>query len=340
MYNKEFSVITGVSAYKVITSNYKKVVDVISNAYIAHFNNNTINPNTYSLKFKNKPDARINALPAYIGENINIAGIKWISSFPQNIYNDIPRASAVVILNDYETGFPISCLEGSVISAARTAASAVAGTKVLNNHITTSKAVSFIGCGLISKYILNFLIGTSWNIDNIYLYDLNKEYAEQFSSYIIKKYKINVVIVDSIESVISNADILYLATTATTPYIYDEALFKHNPLVINISLRDIAPNIMNNSINIVDDVAHCLNSMTSMHLTQIEYGNTNFIKHTIGELLAKKNTKINRNQALTIYSPFGMGILDIALGYYIYNELYESNDAIIIDNFFEDKARW
>jgi hypothetical protein len=45
--------------------------------------------------------------------------------FPENTASGLPRASAVVILDDHTTGCPFACPEASVISATRTAASAL-----------------------------------------------------------------------------------------------------------------------------------------------------------------------------------------------------------------------
>lgn len=55
-----------------------------------------------------RPGARIIALPASIGGETQVDGLKWISSFPENIHTGIPRASAVVVLNDRDTGYPIA----------------------------------------------------------------------------------------------------------------------------------------------------------------------------------------------------------------------------------------
>jgi hypothetical protein len=51
-------------------------------AYRLHDSGSTLNPDSYFLRYPANPDARIIALPAHIGGEVQKSGIKWISSFP------------------------------------------------------------------------------------------------------------------------------------------------------------------------------------------------------------------------------------------------------------------
>ena len=92
---------------------------------------------------------RINAMPGYVGGRFDMAGVKWIASFPANIDRGMPRASGVTILNDPATGVPVAVIDGTLISAMRTGA--VSG--VASRHLAREDAgvVGIIGAGVQSR---------------------------------------------------------------------------------------------------------------------------------------------------------------------------------------------
>jgi N-[(2S)-2-amino-2-carboxyethyl]-L-glutamate dehydrogenase len=333
---RDFSVISGSTVNKILQDNYTKVVSLVEAAYLVHGEKKTLNPDSYFLKYPEKPEARIIALPAHLGGDFNISGIKWISSFPKNINHGIPRASAVIILNDYETGYPLACLEGSIISASRTAASAVLAAQNLIKP-KTADSLGVIGCGLISRYVLNFLLNTGWKISALNLFDLNDQYSEAMKNYAQERGIKEVRISSTKEELISASDLITVTTTAGEPHILDVNVFAHNPIVLHLSLRDLSPDIILASNNIVDDVNHCLKAATSLHLTEQEVGNREFVTGTIDQLVQGKLAL--DSQKPTIYSPFGMGILDLAVASYVYQQSILDTTTVTVPDFFYETKR-
>src|SRR4029450_2968617 len=119
-----FAVIPGAQAQRALRGQEKEIVELVEATYRLHGAGDSVNPPSYFLRFPDRPSSRIIALPASIGGPTPVDGLKWISSFPENVAAGIPRASAGLVLNDHDTGDPFACLEASIISATRTAASA------------------------------------------------------------------------------------------------------------------------------------------------------------------------------------------------------------------------
>ncbi|NOQ96239.1 MAG: ornithine cyclodeaminase family protein, partial [Desulfobacterales bacterium] len=67
------------------------------------------------------PDAFIHAMPAYI-PSLGSAGIKWVSGYPENYKRNLPYITGLLILNDPETGVPLSVMDCIWITAMRTGA--------------------------------------------------------------------------------------------------------------------------------------------------------------------------------------------------------------------------
>ena len=333
----EFDVISGKAIDDVVRNEYVQIERIVAETYLSHYKKMTVNPDSYFLRFKDKPDSRIIALPAHISGQDSVSGIKWISSYPSNLKRNIPRASAVLILNDTDTGYPYACLEASIISAARTASSAVLGAYRLNNRQRQVNRLGVIGAGLISSKIIEFFVGTGWRIDELLIYDNDVAFATSLKESVEKKYSVSSCVLTSASELIAGSELVVLATTAAAPYISELEVFEHNPLVLNISLRDLSPEIILASHNVVDDIDHCLKANTSPHLAEQHVGNRAFIHSALFEILDGQPPPSNDKPI--VYSPFGMGILDIALGKFIYERAKANNDTTVIGDFFYQMTR-
>jgi ornithine cyclodeaminase len=334
-----FSVISGAQVQRALHGREKQVMDLVEVAYRTHGAGDSVNPPSYFLRFPDRPADRIIALPASIGGQTRVDGLKWISSFPGNVAGGIPRASAVLILNDHDTGYPFACLESSIISATRTAASAALAADWLTRDRTTRPTrVGFIGVGLIARYIHTYLAGTGWDFDEIGVFDLSPDSAEGFKGGIqARGATATITVRDSAEDLIRTSDMIVFATVAGQPHIHDVSWFAHNPLVLHVSLRDLNPEILLASANIVDDVEHCLKAQTSPHLLEQLTGNRDFLDGTLDDVMA--GTVTLPDDRPIIFSPFGLGVLDLAVGKYVYDQTQQAGHLHTIDGFFHELKR-
>lgn len=311
----------------------QEILQTVKLTYQIHARGDSCLPHSSFLRFPNNQKDRIIALPAYLGGELNTAGIKWIASFPDNLSVGMERASAILILNSTQTGQPKAIMESSVISAKRTAASAALAAHHLRGEQSLA-TVGIIGCGLINFETVRFLLATRPEIETLFIYDLSLVRAEQFKlkcQQISKQIKITIV--EEPKKVFQNASTICLATTATKPHIFDISNCQSDKIILHTSLRDLSPEIILSANNIVDDIDHVCRAQTSIHLAEEQTGNRNFINCTIGDLLnGTASAQTNQNK-ITIFSPFGLGVLDLALGNLAYNLAMEQNQGTVIDSF-------
>ncbi len=329
---KQFSIITANVIRHIAKKDPGVILDAVLKAYLLHHSQDTICPKSHFMWLSENKSSRIIALPAALCNNPRIAGIKWISSNPQNISRGLERASAVVILNDFETGYPFVCMEGSAISSLRTAYSALLAIKYLSNRLHINN-LGIVGTGYIAKTFCESLKQQGYRVSNIHLFDKNVDRTNEFKVGVSETFTSSEVFIEpGLKEVISKSEIIVLTTTTKEPYIDNIEWLQHNPIILNISLRDLAPEVLLASNNIVDDLDHVLCANTSPHLAQQKYGHTAFINGTLGQLIHKEFLMDDTKPI--IFSPMGMGILDISVAYAIYEKANQEEQLIAIPEFF------
>ena len=334
----ELSIVNGSSASQIIGARRAECVEIVRGAYLTHADGHSVNPDSYFLRFPDKPDCRIIALPAYLGDGVGVAGVKWIASYPGNVRKGFPRASAVLVLNDYATGYPFAILEGSVISAARTAASAVLAAYWLGGKTRRAKTLGIVGTGLIARTVYEFLVDTGWEIEDVLLYDASSAASGKFrTTACLPEMHRSISIARDATTLLRASDLVLFTTVVSTPHVVDRSALDHNPLVLHLSLRDLSPEMVLASQNVVDDVEHAMKANTSVHLAEQQTGNRDFITGTLAQVMRGEKT-VDRERPI-VFSPFGLGILDLAVGKWVLDQAVAAGHARRFHDFFPEEAR-
>jgi 2,3-diaminopropionate biosynthesis protein SbnB len=331
-----FDVVPGKVAKEILDTSATTVVDLVRDAYLRHDAGRTVNPDSYFLRFPERPDARIIALPAFIGlAESPVAGIKWISSFPANVAKGIPRASAVLIINDYATGYPVALLEAATISAVRTAASAAVAAEAIGRHVPGDGHIAVIGAGVIARTILRYLTATGYPVSDVLVYDLNAESAASLARFAAQELGITARLAGTAGEALT-AQTVITATTAARPYITQP--LRAGQVALNISLRDFDPAVILAADNFFDDVEHCMKASTSPHLAEQATGGREFASGTLADILRGRVRP--RASRAVVFSPFGLGVLDLAVGQFVLATARERGLATEIPDFFGETRRW
>ncbi len=334
MESNEILLLTGEEVIQVLERQEAQVLEVVREAYKAHASGLTAMPPDSYLRFPGKEKERIISKAAYLGADFDVAGLKWIASFPGNLAKGMERASATLILNSIETGRPTAIMESSVISAVRTAASAAIGAQQLWQGERV-KAVGLVGCGLINYEILRFLLAVFPAVEVVHIYDLSEERAAQFCTRASRlKEGLQCEVQRSLGSALSLAPIMSFATTAVVPHLDNLNGHQKDAVLLHISLRDLTAEVILQGDNVVDDIDKVCSNNTSVHLAEQQAGNRNFIRATIGDMLNGEAERQDASKPFAIYSPFGLGILDMAVADLVKRLAQKQNVGTVLDGFF------
>lgn len=328
---KEIKIIKANDVASILENKENKIMKMVANTYVEHKYGVSSLPHSVFLRFPENKRNRIIGLPVYLGGEYNVAGMKWISFFPANTGRNIERASAVLLMNELDTGHVKAVLESSIISAKRTAGSAAIAAKLLHSN-KNEDTIGFVGCGRINEEMYRFMRSAFPTLKKIVIYDLSVERAKMFLDVIKPMGEIEAKIVNSVSEVFDACQLTIFATTVGEPYVFDISECNEYSTILNISLRDFDPEVILKCDNVVDDLDHVCRENTSIHLTANKIGNTDFVRCGIADVIKNKQPgRIGGKPVM--FSPFGLGVFDLALGEYVLSKADELGIGTVIENF-------
>jgi ornithine cyclodeaminase len=277
-------------------------------------------PHKTVLDLGERERGRVNAMPAYVGGDVDVCGIKWIAGFPQNpLKHNLPRGIGLLVINDSWTGVPMAIMDATLISAMRTGAATGIGAKYLAR--TDASKIALIGAGVQARTQLEAIKESVPSLRLAHAYDLRMEAAQAFAEEMGSQLGIEVQAVASPQAAVEDADVIVTATVADEPIVKD-AWVKPGSFFAHVgSYQEEEEAVVSNSdVIVVDDWGAVLHRETpilaKMYLTG-ELSEAD-IHANLGEIILGQKTGRNTDADRIFYAPIGLGSEDVAVGSEIY----------------------
>lgn len=192
-----------------------------------------------------EPDKRFVAMPAYLGGDYRLCGIKCYGSNQKNRALGLPRSILMLTLMDMETGVPIAYMSANALSAMRTGAVPGVGAKYLSPK--NPRVAAIIGPGVMGKTAIDAFMATQPTIETVKVKGRSQKGIDGFIAFCKEKFPgiKEYIVCGSEEEACRGADIVYLGTT-------NAPVFEDNPYINGAWLKPGAL-IMSTSALLMDD---------------------------------------------------------------------------------------
>lgn len=307
-----------------------RCIEAVEEAMVCHSRGDVVMPSKTVLRWGDErsesTEGRINAMPAYLGGNVDMAGIKWLGSNPMNPQKyGLPRATGILILNDPDSKFPLAIMDSAIISAMRTGAAGGIGVKYLSR--SDSRVMGIIGAGVQARTQAMAAAVVRPGLEKILIYDINRERAESWRQEMSDRLRIPCEAVRSAEEAVRDTDFFVTVTTAHEP-IVKAAWIRAGQTFIHMAGYEDEPAIVQRADKIIVDswveIKH--RALQTLYLAY-EKGliRDEDIHAEIGEIILGSKKGRENDHEFIYYNTVGMGIEDIAFGARIYRDAKEKN---------------
>lgn len=277
---------------------------------------------------------RIIAMPAWIGGEDPIAGLKWIGSKHDNpSVRSLERASAIIVLNDNSTHFPIAILEAGRISSLRTAA--VTGVACRYLAKKRFQEVAIIGCGPIGRTQIQMFCEQFPHVRRIRLYDLKPVALSEGARWAEATFpQVQFVGFDDPRAAIDGADVVVTCTVTDRPYLPFEWL-SPGAFLANVSIMDVEKNVFLKADKVVvDDWDQC-NREKKVINQLVEEGafSRQKLHAELGEIVVGARPGRENDEEVILLNPMGMAIDDIVCSRAILRRAEADGVGVMLDLF-------
>lgn len=304
----------------------KQIMEVVEKTYVMMGNGEIKNPpkvRTDVIGDDGEWKSFFNSMPCYVGGDVNIAGVKWAAESRKNATTPgIPYGIDITILSDPETVLPFCILDGTLITAMRTAAVAGVFAKYTAPKNTTS--ATLVGAGVIGRTMLLAVSEAIPTLETIYLCDLDISKAEALAEEYGPLLKAKIIPTTDSKGSALKSQVIVTETTAKTPFI-DESWINKGVTMINMASNETELDVVREMDQCYVDYWEQMKTYDGKVMAKLFHNGeiTDDDVVELSDLVTGKNPgRINDDQTLHC-SSMGIGALDIMVGYQLFLKAME-----------------
>ncbi len=285
-------------------------LDLVEKAFISWEEGKIVSPAKISQVFDDKTLSRINCMSATLLEE-QVCGMKWVSIFPENYKKELLNITALIILSTLETGYPIAVMDGSYITALRTAALGSVAVKYLAKE--KSDTIGFIGSGLQAKNHFR-LISLVRALKKCYVASRRSSSEQSFIDELQSEYpKVEFIACNSdYKKASENADIIITATSGQQPLLKAEYV-KEGSTYIHVGLYEDEYKVVRKADKIICDsweaIKHSQQTISRMYHENLLSDDD--IYADFGQIVTKEKSGRDNDKQIIYFATIGLAFLDV-----------------------------
>lgn len=301
------------------------VIEAVADAFAADARGETIMPAKSYIDLP-QYNGDFRSMPAYVAaETWDAAAVKWVNVHTDNpADHDLPTVLGTLIYSDPETAFPLSVMDGTVLTRLRTGAAAAVATDHL--AVADADSLGLVGAGT-QAYTQLEAIAEVRDIETVVVADRSEERQRAFVDAFDDRFDVRA---GSIEDA-AGCDVLSTITPVESPIVEREWLGERTH--VNAIGADAAgkhehdDRTLLDAKLVIDDYEQCTHSgeinvpWSEGVLTDDDlYGE-------LGDIVAGTLEGRTDGDGLTVFDSTGLAIQDVAAAHVVYEHASEAGDG-------------
>jgi len=295
---------------------FAEVMRVVEEGLLAHGRKDVVLPPKTHIMLDDRYNGHFNVLTGYVGP-IDMAGVKVIGDYVDNIDHGLPSEVAMLTLYDPRTGIPRCVMDATNLTWLRTGAVTGIGARYLARR--NSRVLAHVGARGTAFTNIKAIAGVC-PIEEVRINSRRSETREALAQQVRDELGIKAVALSSIEETVADADVIVEATRLEQPQmLISDSMMKKGSLLVTYGwVMAVDPELPRRSDKfVVDDWRQCCEGGTFYPLIRDGILSRADLHAEIGEIVNGVSPGRESDDERIVFWHRGFAVSDIVLGNYL-----------------------